>query len=170
MSLTLRGSLRSSPPRCERRGQTAPVRVVDIGSGCGRLVLALARSRPDYAVAGLEFAPRLHEIGVRAVAASGLQNADLVRGDLHDPQAAGRVLARATLVFCYSTALASEGDDDIAARLSDALAAGLAPGALVVSTDRRLRDAAFDLIRVDRGLPGSITGATVDVYLSRRRV
>ena len=42
-------------------------------------------------------------------------------------------------------------------------------GALVLTTDRRLKDAAFELLRADRGLPGSITGATVDVYLSRRR-
>ena len=143
-------------------------KVVDLGSGCGRLVLALARRRPDLKVAGLEYQPRLHDVGAAALARAGLANAELHCGDLHDAAATRRACAGAGVVFCYSTALFCEGDEDVASRLSDALKV-LAPGTVVVTTDRRLRDADFELVVEHRDQAGSIAGATVDVYFSKRR-
>ena len=143
-------------------------KVVDLGSGCGRLVLALAKRRPDLGVAGLEYQPRLHDVGAAALARAGLANAELHCGDLHDAAATRRACAGAGVVFCYSTALFCEGDEDVASRLSDALRV-LAPGTVVVTTDRRLRKADFELVAARKELPGSIAGATVDVYFSKRR-
>ena len=147
-----------------------PTKVVDLGSGCGRLVLALAKARPDVAVAGLEYQPRLHDIGAAALANANLPNAALWCGDLHDAATTRRVCSGASVVFCYSTALFSETEDDadVASRLSDSLRV-LAPGTVVILTDRALRAADFDLVSEKKGQEGSIAGATVDVYFYKRR-
>ena len=148
----------------------SPQKVVDLGSGCGRLVLALARRRPKTHCIGMEYQRRLHDIGERALAVSKFENATLVCGDLHDANALANVLAGCVLCFVYSTAMFAEDDgQDIAARLSDALFPACDPGALVITTDRKLRADQFELLRADKEKPGSISGATVDIYLSRRR-
>jgi len=118
-----------------------PGRLVDVGSGCGRLVLALARRHRDREVVGVEIQPRLHAIAESARDASGLPNARLVCEDLH----ASSAFDGAAVAFCYSTAL-HDDDDDLAADLSDALARGLEAGSIAVTTDRRLRACDFDLV------------------------
>ena len=89
-------------------------------------------------------------------------------GNLHDGPTARAALEGADVVFVYSTAM-DANDDEVAGRLSDALAPVLLAGAVVVTTDRRLREVDFELVESEHGLPGSISGATVDLYFWRRR-
>jgi SAM-dependent methyltransferase len=57
-----------------------PLRVIDIGSGFGGLVLALARRRPDCEVSGIELAP-LPWLASRLRAWAGRSRARFLRGD-----------------------------------------------------------------------------------------
>ncbi len=57
-----------------------PVRLIDIGSGLGGLVLNLARGRPDCAVTGIELAPLPWAISCLRAYLSG-SRARFVRGD-----------------------------------------------------------------------------------------
>ena len=167
----LRDFLRAIDDACALRlGRlSAPARaIVDVGSGAGRLVLGLARQRPEYKVVGLEIQEPLHDLATAALAASGLDNARFVAGNLHDGPTARAALGGADVVFVYSTAMDAEGDD-VASRLSGALAPVLLAGAVVVTTDRRLCEVDFELAESEHGLPGSISGATVDLYFWRRR-
>eukprot|EP00629_Pelagomonadales_sp_RCC1024_P009456 CAMPEP_0119289936 /NCGR_PEP_ID=MMETSP1329-20130426/39883_1 /TAXON_ID=114041 /ORGANISM="Genus nov. species nov., Strain RCC1024" /LENGTH=215 /DNA_ID=CAMNT_0007290751 /DNA_START=95 /DNA_END=739 /DNA_ORIENTATION=- len=131
--------------------------LVDVGSGCARLVLAMARRWPDRRVHGVEFLKPLHDVACKALEQADLENAEVQHGDIHE--VAPDALFGAAVAFCYSTAMHS-GDDDVAGDLSDALADGLDPGAVAVVTDRKLREEDFELAREDLGCRGSITNAT----------
>jgi hypothetical protein len=58
-----------------------PVRVVDIGSGLGGLVLHAARTREEGMFTGIEIAPLPWFVSVLRRSFSGLRNARFVRGD-----------------------------------------------------------------------------------------
>ena len=60
----------------------APLRFVDLGSGLGGVVLALARARPDGAFSGVELAPLPALIARLRVALGGPPNVSLRRGSL----------------------------------------------------------------------------------------
>ena len=112
-----------------------PMTVVDVGSGCGRLALYLALTRPNWHVHGIELFPTLHQeaicamnraihsgllIGLdKAVDDSGgnegkdLQTTSSARSRISLHQGAASkfadLLGHADLVFCYSTAFESNG-------------------------------------------------------------
>ena len=56
-----------APQQQQQQQQRRRTRVVDVGSGCGRLALYLALSRPDWDVVGVELSPALHREAVAAV-------------------------------------------------------------------------------------------------------
>jgi cyclopropane fatty-acyl-phospholipid synthase-like methyltransferase len=72
-----------------------PARVIDIGSGLGGLVLALARRRPDCEVSGIELAP-LPWLLSRLRARLAGSRAHFIRGDYN-----GLDFGRYDLVFAY---------------------------------------------------------------------
>ena len=102
--------------------------IVDVGSGCGRLALYLALSRPSWDVYGVEISRVLSQEAFRAVNRAidqgCLQTAeyDDENDQLSEPhsgslltlycgpaQEYSQLLERADLVFCYSTAFESAG-------------------------------------------------------------
>ena len=99
-----------------------PLTVVDLGSGCGRLALYMALTRPHWDVHGMELSLDLHREALdaqeRAIQGGWLQK----QGDgfnntttsslcLHHGAACEfpDLLQQADLIFCYSTAFESSG-------------------------------------------------------------
>lgn len=120
---------------------------VDVGSGCGRLVLAAAALWPELAcVAGVERQEELHRMAEAASAAINLPVRPLRRfvcADAADALApAGELAAGASdVLFAYSSSFAGYGD-----RLTDfssTCGTVLPVGARVVTTDKRLADGEF---------------------------
>lgn len=74
----------------------APLRFVDLGSGFGGVVLALARARPDGGFVGVELAPLPAWIGQLRRALGGPANARLLRASLWD-----QPLADADIVYVF---------------------------------------------------------------------
>jgi hypothetical protein len=93
--------------------------VVDIGSGCGRLILYWVLSRPDWDVHGIEMEPIFHQQAVEAVERAvrgGWLSRETGRDDgsgfvsrlsphLGPADEFGSVLEKADVCFCYSTAM-----------------------------------------------------------------
>lgn len=67
--------------------QDRPLRVLDLGSGTGSLLLPLARRRPDCTFTGIETAPAPYLVS--RIRARGLDNLHLTRGDFFAPSWAG---------------------------------------------------------------------------------
>lgn len=77
-------------------------RLVDLGSGSGRLLTKLARARPDLRITGIEGSPAMLDLGRRQIADAGLAHAvELVEGDI--TRLADDALSQATLVSCVLT-------------------------------------------------------------------
>ncbi|GAX23014.1 hypothetical protein FisN_15Hh088 [Fistulifera solaris] len=132
------------------------LKVVDLGSGCGRLVYYLGLSRPNWILHGIELSPLLHQEALIA------QNRALSRGLLkpfssssvstssgrisfHQGPADewGDVLGKADIVFAYSTAWECQGFSPETGTmiLSDEwnqLFSEYCSEALVITTDRSL--------------------------------
>lgn len=83
------------PPRADADGGGRRLRVIDIGSGLGGLVLYLARVRPDIECVGIELAP-LPWLYSRLRAAFGHSRARFVLGDYERLD-----FAQFDLVFAY---------------------------------------------------------------------
>ena len=83
------------PPRLAEDGSARPLRVIDIGSGLGGLVLYLARVRPDIECVGIELAP-LPWLYSRLRALLGGHRARFILGDYERLD-----FARFDLVFAY---------------------------------------------------------------------
>lgn len=64
-------------------GADPSLRVLDVGSGCGKFCLVLAASGPGR-VAGIEQRPNLHEAAQNGAAALGLGNTSFVCGRMED--------------------------------------------------------------------------------------
>ena len=117
---------------------------VDVGSGAGRLLLAVAAMRADLwsTVTGIEASESLHAIATHSI--KQVERAQLlaggVVGSLHADfadDAASDVLRKADVIFCYSTALPTP-DGLRLPRLSAALTAAAPVGSLVITTDKWL--------------------------------
>jgi hypothetical protein len=139
------------------------LRFVDVGSGCGRLCLYVALTRPNWDVSGIECAPLLHEQAVlateRAIKAGYMRalEEDPARpsyGDstpssgvhFHCAMAgdATSVLNEADIVFAYSTTWESSGFSTTTSSMllsepwQQLFTAGCLPGCVVITTDRSL--------------------------------
>ena len=125
--------------------QDRPVRLVDIGSGLGGLVLELARRRPESAFAGIELAPLPWLVSlVRARLAGG--NAHFVRGDYEQLDLGGY-----DVVFAYLSPAAMGA-------LWRKASAEMRPGALLLSYEFGIAEKAPDLTIVPAGRGPSIYG------------
>ena len=118
-------------------GRREPETFVDVGSGCGRLVLAASCVWPELArAAGVETCADLHMMAVRAQARASLPRCDFVHGDALQAMREGGPLDDATVVFCYSSAWASEGG--ALTDFSELVGCCCLPGCRVVVTDKWL--------------------------------
>jgi len=143
-----------------------PETIVDIGSGCGRLVLASAMLWPEAArVAGVEVVPALHSLAVAAEQSDALPGSgparELYLGDAADVLRVGAPLQDASLCFCYSTTHPSVGN--VLTDLSELCGACLRTGTRVVTTDKLLGEGesrAFKLVDALEG-PNRETGGSV---------
>jgi hypothetical protein len=97
-----------------------PLAVIDIGSGLGGLVLALARARPDCALSGIELAP-LPWLAARLRAGVSGARARFLRGDYERLN-----LGHYDVVFAYLSPAAMSGLWHKAAR-------EMKPGSLLLS-------------------------------------
>jgi len=161
---------RSSPEtdKTRRRRRT----IVDVGSGCGRLALYMALSRPSWDVYGVEISPVFHQEAVRAVnravnhgclqmmsvdpepdsnnKTSEEPAASTSRLTLHcgPAQAFPDLLQQADLIFCYSTAFASAGFSQASAVMllgqewTTLFANNARAASLCITTDKALDPAA----------------------------
>lgn len=116
---------------------------VDIGSGAGRLLLAVAAMmQGTWTVAGIEASEVLHLLATDAITTLedlGKLKAGSVKSVHADSSAAAAApfLVNADIVFCYSTAFPS--DDGLRLpELSATLAATLPEGAIAITTDKWL--------------------------------
>jgi hypothetical protein len=98
--------------------------VVDLGSGCGRLVYYLGLSRPNWIVHGIELSPLLHQEALvaqdRALSCGLLRPFSLSSSTVSTPSGRisfhkgpadelGDILLAADIVFAYSTAWECQG-------------------------------------------------------------
>ena len=120
-------------------------RIVDFGSGAGRLLLGVAAMRPDWAsVIGVEALESLHAVAYAAIESAESAGAlrPGVASSVHAsvlPHEAptSEALAEADICFMYSTAFPSE-DGLRLPELSASLACVMRDGAIVVTTDKFL--------------------------------
>lgn len=86
---------------------------VDLGSGCGRLVLYMALTRPDWDVHGIELSPLLHSEAIQAhdrARASGWCTQDNnISFHCGDASQFRELLQGADIIFCYSTTWKTNG-------------------------------------------------------------
>jgi hypothetical protein len=140
-------------------------RFVDFGSGAGRLLLGVAAMGEWESVAGVEAIDGLHALALASIAIAEAEGALLsgVATSLHasglpHEGEAGHLMAKADIVFMYSTAFPSE-DGLRLPEISASLAALMPDGSLVVTTDKLLVRPAHALAspaprhRIDRPPP-----------------
>jgi SAM-dependent methyltransferase len=128
--------------------------MLDVGSGCGRLALYVALTRP-WQVHGVEISPVLHHEAAQALAKgyqggyfTDLVDTDSTSGSIHLHAGAAEewtdILRRCNVIFAYSTAWPtcrfSEqwGAMIIGQQWSGLLSQSCARGTVVVTTDRAL--------------------------------
>jgi hypothetical protein len=151
----------------QRRYRQRRLTFVDVGSGCGRLCLYVALTRPDWDVTGIECAPLLHQQAVqatqRAIKAGYMRHSALTD---HDPiesapseesnspttvrfecamaNAATSTLHQADILFGYSTTWESSGFSTATSSMllsqewQELFTSCCRPGAIVITTDRSL--------------------------------
>ena len=115
-----------------------PVCAIDIGSGLGGLVLALARRRPDSTFVGIELAP-LPWLVSRLRAALGASNARFVRGDYEHLD-----FANYDAVFAYLSPAAMSALWHKAAR-------EMRPGSILLSYEFLITEKVPDISIVPKG-------------------
>jgi hypothetical protein len=97
----------------QQQDENRPLTVIDLGSGCGRLVLYMALTRPTWNVHGIELSSILHrealEAHERAIAGGWLQTANSLEFHCGAASQFPDLLRQADLIFCYSTAFESSG-------------------------------------------------------------
>jgi len=142
---------------------TARRKIVDIGSGCGRLALYMSLSRPTWDVYGIEISPVFHAEAVlavkRAIEQGLLKNVEDDTTTCSNPDNNGRlvlhcgpaqnfsdILQEADLIFCYSTAFESAGFSEESAALLlghdwTSLMADTRSSSLCITTDKALNPA-----------------------------
>jgi len=129
-------------------------RIVDVGSGYGRLCLYMALTR-NWKVDGIEISALLHAEAIKAQTI-GIQrewlkeatNGNEVAGrlDLHQGPAADfrEILGKADMIFCYSTVFETQCfDPEICAMVlsnewNELFSHACQPGCVIVTTDRAL--------------------------------
>ena len=138
--------------------------VVDLGSGCGRLALYMALSRPAWNVHGIEISPTFHQEAAQSVS-RGVAGGwlELVREpndllslpeteidssllSLHLGPAAeyANLLRQADVIFCYSTAFEACGFSQSSAALilgpewNELLTTNCHEQAICITTDKAL--------------------------------
>mmetsp|Transcript_11762 Transcript_11762/g.43832 ORF Transcript_11762/g.43832 Transcript_11762/m.43832 type:complete len:267 (-) Transcript_11762:149-949(-) len=133
---------------------------LDIGSGCGRLVLGAALGYSFSRCIGVELSSELHDIAEKTFALAGSPTFfdEIDADEPVDPAQANEAVGRclllnedissetgtetlqdADIVFCYSTTWEAAGDTLLG--LTEAVAANCKSGARVVTTDKKLGDA-----------------------------
>jgi hypothetical protein len=172
-------------------GDTTSIRMVDVGSGCGRLVLyaALTRGTPErqpWHVHGIEISPILHNMATLALS-RGFQGGSFTDYQHHDSATSSihlhlgaadewtQVLQQCNLVFAYSTVFHSSGfSEEWGAMIMDKEWSGLLShncptGCVVVATDRALDpNDGWDLIdRLDVE-NREVMGSTGYIHVLRR--
>ena len=115
------------PPRGGGGDGGRPLRVIDIGSGLGGLVLHLARARPDIECVGIELAP-LPWLYSRARAAIGHSGARFLFGDYERLD-----FAQFDMVFAYLSPAAMGG-------LWRKASAEMCPGSILISYEFAIDD------------------------------
>ena len=170
----------------DREPSAKTTRLVDLGSGCARLVLYAALSR-GWDVQGIEIGRELHnkaltvlEKGIdcdyfkKEIAERNIEGATLLLGDA---KAYPNILASADIVFAYSTVFpaAEQFNVDLGALVlrpewSQMLASECQEGCVAITTDRAL-DPQFgwELIdRMDIENP-EVFGSTGYIHILRKR-
>jgi SAM-dependent methyltransferase len=115
-----------------------PLRVIDIGSGLGGLVLDLARRRPELTVVGIELAPLLWLLSRLRARLSG-SSARFVRGDYEQLDFSGY-----DAVFAYLSPAAMSA-------LWRKASAEMRPGSMLLSYEFIVRERVPDLAVVPTG-------------------
>jgi SAM-dependent methyltransferase len=123
--------------------QERPVYLIDIGSGLGGLVLALAQRRPESTFAGIELAPLPWLVSRLRARLAGRENARFVRGDYEQLD-----LGDYDAVFAYLSPAAMGA-------LWRKASAEMRPGSLLLSYEFGMREKAPDLTIAPRG-PGPL--------------
>jgi hypothetical protein len=145
--------------------QSSPrLEMIDLGSGCGRLVcyFALTRGTPEtpWAVHGIEISDLLHNVGVGALATGWDEQLFVVADDVESSSTMQQtnslslhmgpanefkhVFGKAHLIFAYSTVFKTDGfSQELRAMIldrewSELLANSCQKGCVVVTTDRAL--------------------------------
>ena len=132
-----------------RSGGARGATFVDVGSGCGRLVVAASVIWPELSrCAGVERVPELHELAMAAAEKQvGESQPELtfVCGDAANVLSQDGELADPDIVFAYSSTWPSEGttwppvtEELFLTDFSEVCGTHLRPGSLVITTDRRL--------------------------------
>jgi hypothetical protein len=135
-----------------------PRRIVDVGSGCGRLVFYLALSRSGCDVAGIEISETLHSeachVADKAIG-TGLirhfyrnnddqQATSAISSNLGPASDFPKLMNEADLIFCYSTAFPGSGFCQssaaplLAAEWSKLFSRHCRPGCVCITTDKAL--------------------------------
>jgi hypothetical protein len=163
--------------RLPRQLNTSDV-FLDIGSGCGRLVMGAALLRPWRFCAGVEIIPELHGLATRAhrhlrglVPRGSLSPCLFARANVMtwpDPSP-GRPdpVREASVIYSYSTTFASY-DGLRLSDLSDALAQTVRLDVSVITTDKRLDETLFDTLDEFEVQNPEVGGDSV-VYIARLR-
>ena len=145
--------------------------VVDVGSGCGRLVLYMGLTRPQWMLHGVEISPPLHQVALEShqrAATAGYLNDDQqghkIQFHLGSAAEYAAILQKASIVFMYSTAFPSRGFSTasgtlvLASEWNDLLAATVSSDCIVITTDKSL-DERFEIVsRID--VPGELFDCT----------
>jgi hypothetical protein len=154
---------------------------VDLGSGCGRLVLGAALLQPSVWAEchGIELLAELHneavaarmrmdelpELSVSPIAPVGFTCADLWSDEAAAP------LSAASVAFAYAVTWARDDEEGCLTELSALLARRLSDGARVVSIDLRLRSdahATFEPLAQVAGWNAETGDSTGHVYRVRK--
>jgi len=139
------GALSSLPDALQKDHGSRRRTIVDVGSGCGRLALYMALSRPNWDVYGVEISPVFHQEAVEAVHRAVKQGCLQIISEEEDDdnsndtdgsvstntatthsrlvlhcgpaQEYTSILQKADIIFCYSTAFESAGFSEESAAL-----------------------------------------------------
>ena len=125
------------------------LRVLDLGSGCGRLVFYIGLTRPHWIVQGIELSSVLHEEALRArmrLQQVVDQDTTVTQMELFCGPASSftDVIRQADVIFCYSTAFESDGFSTetgtmvLAQEWNDLFAKSCSEDCLVITTDKSL--------------------------------